>query len=547
MKKRIFTLLMAFLATLNGAIWAQDGSILRGRVPEGGGTVISDWWNGENISIGTLTIEVNLKGIIVSANYEKASSAGYEESNPILEDGTVKFSLGQNDYFHFGSDNNQVVVHGEDWNPSDYFAMNISDKKTLIIGKGSEVFADLSNEFFVKLDLDEGVSLRNPYRILTVAVQKAETDISSDPAFTISWNSEGSGTKVYDAQSVSTEELKKMLTVQYDGKDFEDYSVTVEDDATVKDVSEYTLTITPNKGNSLNLVGSKTTTYKITKATLTVSLKEGTDLDATVNTELTLGAEDFDITTEPEALVTTEGLTLTGSLSVIPTTVGENTISDETLSTALTIQGNEDYKATNYNIIYTPVIFSASQIADNNPSADRKYQLYLANKDYLDYGVTEEYYDKLGLELFSRHNKKYTDAGGSFTIYYEKDGEMNAGDYRIFWSNRANGDYREVKFDEVSGYYQIRNVNSNVYVKIFDEAGFPVANESIAATDVRAYAQAGKIVVVAPEPTDVQIISMAGAVVAADKVTSQREFTNLAEGVYIVRMGETAVKLQVRN
>lgn len=178
---------------------------------------------------------------------------------------------------------------------------------------------------------------------------------------------------------------------------------------------------------------------------------------------------------------------------------------------------------------------------------DHRYQLYLANKDYLDYGVTEEYYDKLGLELFSRHNKKYTDAGGSFTIWYEKDGVANDGNYRIFWSNRANGDYREVKFDEVSGYYQIRNVNSNVYVKIFDEAGFPVANESIAATDVRAYAQAGKIVVVAPEPTDVQIISMAGAVVATDKVTGQREFTNLAEGVYIVRIGETVVKLQVRN
>ena len=59
--------------------------------------------------------------------------------------------------------------------------------------------------------------------------------------------------------------------------------------------------------------------------------------------------------------------------------------------------------------------------------------------------------------------------------------------------------------------------------------------------------QANKIVVITPEPTDVQIISMAGAVVATDKVTGQREFANLAEGVYIVRMGETIVKLQVRN
>ena len=56
-----------------------------------------------------------------------------------------------------------------------------------------------------------------------------------------------------------------------------------------------------------------------------------------------------------------------------------------------------------------------------------------------------------------------------------------------------------------------------------------------------------KIVVITPEPTDVQIISMTGAVVATDQVTGQREFANLMEGIYIVRMGDTVVKLQVRN
>ena len=178
----------------------------------------------------------------------------------------------------------------------------------------------------------------------------------------------------------------------------------------------------------------------------------------------------------------------------------------------------------------------------------KKYELYLANKDYLKNNEeTREHYASEGLELFSRHNKKTTWAGGSFTIWYEHNGEMNEGGYRIFWSNRADGDYKEVKLDEVSGYYQIRNVNSNVYVKIYYETGFPVANEEITATDVRAYAQANKIVVITPEPTDVQIISMAGAVVATDQVTGQREFANLAEGVYIVRMGETVIKLQVRN
>lgn len=180
---------------------------------------------------------------------------------------------------------------------------------------------------------------------------------------------------------------------------------------------------------------------------------------------------------------------------------------------------------------------------------DHRYQLFLANKDYLKTDEkTVEYYEDLKLELFSRHNKKYADAGGSFTVWYEKDGVANPGGYRLFWSKSGeHGDYQEVKFDEVSGYYQIRNVQSDVYVKIYDADGFPVANEAITAQDFRAYAQANKIIVITPEPTDVQIISMAGAVVAADKVTGQREFANLAEGVYIVRMGETIVKLQVRN
>ena len=190
------------------------------------------------------------------------------------------------------------------------------------------------------------------------------------------------------------------------------------------------------------------------------------------------------------------------------------------------------------------------EIDDNDNSGSgiitKRYQLYLANKDYNVKDAKEDYAAE-GLELFSRHNKKYTPAGSSFTVWYEKDGEANVGGYRIFWSNRANGEYKEVKFDPVSEYFQIRDVHSDVYVKIYAADGFPVGNEEIAATDFRAYAQPNKIIVITPEPTDVQIISMTGAVVATDKVTGQREFTNLTEGVYIVRMGETVVKLQVRK
>lgn len=184
-----------------------------------------------------------------------------------------------------------------------------------------------------------------------------------------------------------------------------------------------------------------------------------------------------------------------------------------------------------------------SEDEDYDGDLTKRYRLYLADQDF----YQNDEYDEEGLVLYSRHDKKYTGAGGSFTIYYEKDGEMNAGDYRIFWSKSANGEYKEVKLDEVSGYYQIRNVQSDVYVKIYGRDGCPVSNEAIEATEARAYAQANKIIVVTHEPMDVQIVSMAGAVVGNAKVAGQQEFGNLAEGVYIVRLGDTVVKLQVRN
>ena len=176
----------------------------------------------------------------------------------------------------------------------------------------------------------------------------------------------------------------------------------------------------------------------------------------------------------------------------------------------------------------------------------KRFRLYLANEDYFPKDCEEDY-ELEGLVLFSRHDKKYTHAGGSFTIWYEQFGEPNVGNYRVFWSKTAKGEYEEVKFDEVSEYFQIRDVHSNVFVKLYYETGFPVSNETIEATEARAYAQPNKIVVITPEPTEVQIISMAGAVVATAQVAGQQEFANLTEGVYIVRMGDSIVKLQVRN
>lgn len=259
------------------------------------------------------------------------------------------------------------------------------------------------------------------------------------------------------------------------------------------------------------------------------------------------------VTSEAEDLKVTGNITYTLNEEGTEATVQISNVKVESYETfkvsnyAITINGEQYTEGTGIELpdIAVPVNPSST----GGGTTDKRYQLFLANKDYLKTDEkTVEYYEDLKLELFSRHNRKYTDAGGSFTIWYEKDGEANVGGYRLFWSKSGeHGDYQEVKFDPVSEYFRIDNVHSDVYVKIYDADGFPVANEAITAQDFRAYAQPNKIIVITPEPTDVQIISMAGAVVAADKVTGQREFANLAEGVYIVRMGETIVKLQVRN
>ena len=149
--------------------------------------------------------------------------------------------------------------------------------------------------------------------------------------------------------------------------------------------------------------------------------------------------------------------------------------------------------------------------------------------------------------LFSRHGKYRVEAGGSFTPSLEIYEAYECVETTVYVNRGRSAEWQAIKIDEVSGFYQIRNVQTDIYVKVSGDGIWPVANETISKEDVRAYSQPNKIIVITPQPTDVQISSMACAVVATDKVTGQREFANLAEGVYIVRMGETIVKLQVRN
>ena len=308
-----------------------------------------------------------------------------------------------------------------------------------------------------------------------------------------------------------------------------------------------TLTVTPEEGYALESISATT--------------KDGQSIDI-VNNSFTM--PDADVTVSAKFSEKLYTVTIEDCVGGTATIDGESNQFALGATVALSIKADEGYKFSHIVYTYDGGSQKSEQTTFTMPASDvtvevffvagddeegdgagttlKRYRLYLADQDF----YLNDEYDEAGLVLYSRHDKKYTDVGGSFTVWFEKHGEVNEG-ARVFISNRANGEYKEVKLDEVSGYYQIRNVQSNIYVKLYTEEGFPVANESIEATDARAYAQANKIVVITPEPTDVQIISMAGAVVATAQVAGQQEFANLAEGVYIVRMGKEIVKLQVRN
>ena len=281
-------------------------------------------------------------------------------------------------------------------------------------------------------------------------------------------------------------------------------------------------------------------TYKVTKdETLTGELKNVYNITAIVAPEEAGEITNLKTTAANDEKVSFS-LGITDGYKLLSVTMNEETLVDENADGIYTFtMPAEDVTIT---ATFEKIETGGDGEEGEGGIGTKRYQLFLADQDF----YLNDEYDAEGLVLYSLHDKRYTKAGSSFTVWFEKNGEVNEG-ARVFISNRANGEYKEVKLDEVSGYYQIRNVQSNIYVKLYTEEGFPVANESIEATDARAYAQANKIVVITPEPTDVQIISMAGAVVASAQVAGQQEFANLAEGVYIVRMGNEILKLQVRN
>ena len=335
--------------------------------------------------------------------------------------------------------------------------------------------------------------------------------------------SEMEGGKVEANETTAIKGKTITLTVtQNEGYNYIDESLTVK-------AGEKTIPVTPGENGTYTFImpdADVTVSATFAKVKYTVTIGELT------NGSITIGEEGK-----------TEAVFVPGDPVSLNITPDEGYDIDQLFLNDVEITGTT-FEMPAANVVVTAT-FKLKPVEDDDEDTGaikKRYRLYLADQDF----YLNDEYDEAGLVLYSRHDKKYTDVGGSFTVWFEKNGEVNEG-ARVFISNRANGEYKEVKLDEVSGYYQIRNVQSNIYVKLYTEEGFPVANETIEATDARAYAQANKIVVITPEPTDVQIISMAGAVVATAQVAGQQEFANLTEGVYIVRMGESIVKLQVRN
>ena len=160
---------------------------------------------------------------------------------------------------------------------------------------------------------------------------------------------------------------------------------------------------------------------------------------------------------------------------------------------------------------------------------------------YHDLHITES----VGAKLVSRNGKDRTPDGGSFTLSLEKEEGYEDCEPTVYYKRGRFGDWNELKLDEVSGYYQIRSVYTDIYVKVSGDGIWPVSNEEVEAQEVKVYTQNGAIVVSTPSMMDVQIISMTGAQVAADKVAGQREFRNLAEGIYVVRVGDKIVKVRL--
>ena len=244
-----------------------------------------------------------------------------------------------------------------------------------------------------------------------------------------------------------------------------------------------------------------------------------------------------------EGLVTNEIPQISGTFKIADK-ANENGKYDVEVK-GLNVESSSSFSKANYNI----TCYVNGMPIDDNGDGNDNIEIDDPKEGDGDGGIIVSYHDlhiikSVGAKLVSRYDKKRTPDGGSFTLSLEKEEGYEDCEPTVYYKRGRFGEWKEVKQD-INGLYQIRSVYTDIYVKVSGDGIWPVSNEEVEAQEVKVYTQNGAIVVVTPSVMDVQVVSMTGSVVAADKVAGQREFRNLVEGVYIVRVEDEIVKVRL--
>ena len=359
------------------------------------------------------------------------------------------------------------------------------------------------------------------------------------------WNVTAEGfTKIYDGQSESLNTL--VATVAKDN-DTEKVTFTKGKDYTIsptdafKDVKEggYEVIVTFTAECKF-YSGSLKMKFIIKPRPLKVTVNEFTEEDLN---KTSIGTEDVTFENEGEnrGLLSEEDLKASAEVEF-----EKNGDKYKVTFTELSIENGDNGIASNYNATW----YYGNELIDENGDGSGSIDIEDPTEGDGDGGGIIDYNDlhiikSTGATLTSRYNKMKTPDGGSFTLSLEKEEGYEDCEPTVYYKRGRFGEWKELKFDEVSGYYQIRSVYTDIYVKVSGDGIWPVSNEEVEAQEVKVYTQNGAIVVVTPSVMNVQVVSMTGSVVAADKVAGQREFRNLVEGVYIVRVGDEIVKIRL--
>ena len=244
-----------------------------------------------------------------------------------------------------------------------------------------------------------------------------------------------------------------------------------------------------------------------------------------------------------EGLVTNEIPQISGTFKIADK-ANENGKYDVEVK-GLNVESSSSFSKANYNI----TCYVNGMPIDDNGDGNDNIEIDDPKEGDGDGGIIVSYHDlhiikSVGAKLVSRYDKKRTPDGGSFTLSLEKEEGYEDCEPTVYYKRGRFGEWKEVKQD-INGLYQIRSVYTDIFVKVSGDGIWPVSNEEVEAQEVKVYTQNGAIVVVTPSVMDVQVVSMTGSVVAADKVAGQREFRNLVEGVYIVRVEDEIVKVRL--